>query len=185
VTSVVAVVVAAAVLTGCSQSAEKVSRVPQTSAPDGRTTPSTSTTTTTRPPVPPTTAAVGTAVQLREQLMTQGLCLTEVELTVEFEIVPITSAVQCEDGYDIYVFPSLAARDQALDLISQSLCFLPFYLAVSDSWIVYPKPATAFRSGKIIDVLGGVVQEVPCRYVPPTSAPEPLPPETRTPGTRF
>lgn len=151
-------VIAAVVLAGCSSGSTRQSGVPQTSTPS-KTHVSASTTTTTTPPVGP--AAQGEASELRAKLVEQGICRSLTNFT-PFLRIPVTSLLNCEDGYGIFVFPSSTERDQVIYIIAGARCTAATFLAVSEKWIVLPSPATQTRAGSVAAILGGEVRELPC-----------------------
>lgn len=154
-----ALLIAVVVFAGCSSdSSAPQSKVPDTSAPSGARR-SASTTTTTTPPV--TTVAAGEASDLRTRLLERGICTTLTNFT-PFLQAPVTSLLNCEDGYGIFTFASPIERDQVIDIIGMSDCTAPTFLAVADRWLVLPSPATSVRAAGIVDVLGGEVRELPC-----------------------
>ncbi len=162
-----ALLVAAIIAAGCSSSAEKPSAVPQTSAPrsDTRSSTSTSTTSTTTPAAtttPPATApGTGPVDALRAELVARGIC-EQVSTFVPLLPVTVTGLQNCEDGYLLITLPTQFERNAVIQKVADNPCALTTYLAIAETWVVLPDPATEARAIDVADILGGEVRAVPC-----------------------
>jgi len=150
----------AAVAVGCSSTIEKPSTVPQTSAPGAsRETRAPTTTSTTAPPA---AAFTGSVEELRTRLTARGICTELAEFTPLLPVT-VTGLQNCDDGYLLITLPSEAERDAVMLYVANSPCTDTTYLAVADTWIVLPTPATEAIAAEVADILGGEVRAVPCR----------------------